>query len=176
MSRLATVWRHWLPFAVMGLALVLLINITLQQSYRQAANDPQIQLAEDAVNAINAGALPESQVSNQPVNISESLDTVLIVTNLKGVILASSARIGTDLPIPPLGSLTNGHRFTWQPQSGVRMAAVVVRYSADGSGYVIASRNIREVEQREDNLNLVTAIDFLGLLVGVFIVLVLVNE
>jgi uncharacterized protein YacL len=38
------------------------------------------------------------------------------------------------------------NRITWQPREGVRIAAVIVSYQ---NGFVLAGRNLREVEIRE---------------------------
>ncbi len=44
-------------------------------------------------------------------------------------------------------------KLTWEPQSGVRIAAVVDSFnSATQSGYVLAGRNMREVETRIEKL------------------------
>jgi len=46
-------------------------------------------------------------------------------------------------------------RFTWQPRTGVRSAVVVDYYKGASSGFVLVGRSIREVENREDNLELI---------------------
>jgi hypothetical protein len=56
-----------------------------------------------------------------------------------------------NLPTVPKGVLDsakqNGEdRVSWQPAASVRVAAVIVSYK---DGYVLAGRNMREVEQRE---------------------------
>ena len=40
-------------------------------------------------------------------------------------------------------------RVTWQPRPGVRIASVVVRTA---NGFVVAGRNMREIEIRENNV------------------------
>jgi hypothetical protein len=42
-------------------------------------------------------------------------------------------------------------RVSWQPEPGVRIAAVIIRYQGAQSGFVLAGRSLREVEVREDN-------------------------
>jgi hypothetical protein len=52
--------RHWLPLAAVTTLLCGLVYLAVQQSLRQGANDPQIQMAEDAAAALVAGSTPES--------------------------------------------------------------------------------------------------------------------
>jgi hypothetical protein len=49
-------------------------------------------------------------------------------------------------------------RVTWQPEPGVRIAAVVVRYQGAQPGFVLAGRSLREVEVREDNAELIAGV------------------
>jgi hypothetical protein len=42
-------------------------------------------------------------------------------------------------------------RVTWQPEPGVRIAAVVVHFKGTQPGFVLAGRSLREAEVREDN-------------------------
>ncbi len=52
MSRMINVFSKGLPFAVAVTGFCLLAYVTVQQSLRQGANDPQIQMAQDAVAAL----------------------------------------------------------------------------------------------------------------------------
>ena len=47
--------KKWLPFAIATAGLCALIYLTEQQSLRMGANDPQIQMVEDAASSLNAG-------------------------------------------------------------------------------------------------------------------------
>ncbi|MDB5133834.1 MAG: hypothetical protein JWP37_437, partial [Mucilaginibacter sp.] len=51
---------HWFGYAVVITLLCGIIYIVAQQNFRQAANDPQVQLAQEAANAINNGADPKT--------------------------------------------------------------------------------------------------------------------
>lgn len=62
-------------------------------------------------------------------------------------------------------------RFTWQPTDKVRIAAVVSGINDGQKGFVLAGRNMREVEIREDQL---TKMTFLAWLLGLGTTLVLV--
>ncbi len=169
--------RFWLAYFVMGAALVALTYSVVQQNYRQTANDPQIQMAEDAVLAIDtAGATPASLVPATKVNMRTSLAPFLIVLDDNLNVIASSGSLDGHTVVPPKGALEAArdsagkdttqaaeNRVTWQPASGVREAAVITHYSG---GYIVAARSLREVEVRETNLGRTVGFTFLGLLVA----------
>ena len=48
MNFFVRVFLKWLPLGVAVTLVCALIYATVQQNYRQSANDPQIQMAEDA--------------------------------------------------------------------------------------------------------------------------------
>ena len=62
MNKLKNIFRVWLPFAVVICAFSGLAYTTVQQSERQAANDPQIQMAEDSAAALDDGATIDSVI------------------------------------------------------------------------------------------------------------------
>ena len=154
MQRFLKILRVWLPIAVVTAAFCGLAYLTVQQSLRQEANDPQIQMAEDAASALAQGPNPESLVPLSTVDIARSLAPFMIVYDDAGNVLASSAVLNGVTPDLPAGVLdytrANAEdRVTWQPERGVRIAAVVVRYEGTQSGFVLAGRSLREVEVRE---------------------------
>src|SRR5450755_289791 len=122
-----------------------------QQMLRLSANDQQIQLAEDAAQRLNSGEDPARVVPDRKVDMAASLAPFVIVCDNSGRPLASSASLDGVLRAPPQGvfEFVQSHgedRLTWQPRPGVRIASVVVR-TADG--FVVAGRNMREIEIRE---------------------------
>ena len=122
-----------------------------QQVLRMSANDPQIQLAEDAAQRLAAGENATRVVPERSVDMANSLASFVIVYDDSGRPLASSAQLDGSVPTLPKGVFdfvrTNRQeRVTWQPRSGVRIASVVNRTS---NGFVVAGRNMREVEIRE---------------------------
>ncbi len=170
--------KLWLPLAAVTVALGGLIYVEVQQSYRQNANDPQIQMANDGADAIAAGAAPTSTVPPKQIDIARSLAPFVIVFGDKQNIVAASGKLGNNFPVPPAGvfdyTKTHGEdRFTWQPQSGVREAAVMT-YRAN-SGYVLAARSLREVEKREDYLTSTVAVALVAILLALFVVVALVK-
>jgi hypothetical protein len=136
--------------------------VSAQQVLRLGANDPQVQLAEDAATALTAGARPESVVGPGSavagmagpgiVDAAVSLAPFVVVYDASDAPLASNARLDGALPAPPAGVLdaavaTGRNAVTWQPRPGVRIATVSVPWSG---GTVLAGRSLRVVEERED--------------------------
>jgi hypothetical protein len=133
-----------------------LIYVTVQQNYRMSFNDPQIQLAEDAVNDLSIGKSADLIVPAVPVDISKSLTPFLVIYDQAGNPIAGSGQLHGKLPSLPGGVLdyTKTHddnRLTWQPEKGIRNAIVVKQYKEPSgkTGYVMAGRSMRELEKRE---------------------------
>lgn len=165
----------WLPFAVVITFAAGVAYGLDQQNLRSAANDPQIQLAEDAATRLDAGAAPATVVpsSGVPVDIARSLAPFVIVYDAGDTPLASSGRLDGAVPVPPQGVSASARvaedRVTWQPRAGVRIAAVVVAFHG---GTVLAGRSLRVVEQRADDALAVTAVLWVAalLLTGLVII------
>jgi hypothetical protein len=150
----------WAPFAVVITAAAGLAFGLDQQALRSGANDPQVQLAEDAAARLDAGATASEVVASTatPVDIARSLAPFVIVYDVGDKPLASSGQLDGAIPVPPHGvtasARTSEDKVTWQPRSGVRIAAVVVAYRG---GAVVAGRSLRVVEQRADDALGITA-------------------
>ena len=173
MNKIKSIFRIWIPFAVTVTAFCALTYATVQQSFRQNANDPQIQLAEDAVDAIVDGKAVEAIVPVEKVSVAKSLAPFLIAYDREGNELASSVTLDGQTPQLPDGVLDSTqelseNRVTWQPRDGVRIAAVIVSYE---DGYVLAGRNLREVEAREAQLTTFTGITWVIALLATLVVI-----
>jgi len=173
MSKLKNIVRIWLPFAVVISAFCLLSYTTVQQALRQSLNDPQIQIAEDTAFALNIGASFDSVIAGQKVEMSSSLAPFIDIYDLNGNPVAGSGLLYELLPYYPKGALDsakqNGeNRVTWQPNADVRIASVVVPYD---NGFVMAGRNMREVEQRESQTEMFAGVTWILALIATFIVI-----
>ena len=167
--------RRWLPLATTIAVLCLLIYAAVQQTYRSGADDPQIQLAEDAVRALESGATAASVLPPAKVEIERGLAPFVIVYDGRGQPVAGSGMLRGQLPAPPQGVFeivrTNGEdRVTWQPERGVRIASVVRRLTARSAGFVLAGRSLREIEAREANLRNMCALALIAALGGSLLV------
>lgn len=177
----------WLPLGIVLTALSILVYGAVQQNYRQSLNDPQIQMAEDAAARLAGGAPQDEIVPLQAVDISTSLSPWIEVYTDAGVPVASSGKLNGALPRVPLGALDsavsgrgkdtpapNEDRITWQPQRGLRQAVVIVYFSSqNGSGFVVAGRNMREVEAREQRLGAAVFLAWLGAAAASFVAVAL---
>jgi len=168
MSKLKATLRTWLPFAVAITVFCALTYGTLQQALRQGLNDPQIQMAEDTAHALDNGAAVGSLFAGPKVEISRSLAPFVIIYDGSGQAVAGSAQLNGQLPAYPQGALESArqsgeNRVTWQPSAAVRIASVVVPYA---NGFVVAGRNMREVEGREWQAELLAVAAWVVALLG----------
>ncbi|HTY39843.1 MAG TPA: hypothetical protein VMC43_02005 [Candidatus Paceibacterota bacterium] len=153
-QRAASFAETFLPVLVAVTLFAGLIYGVAQQIVRQSANDPQVQMAEDAAVALAGGMAPSVLLPNTPpVDIATSLSPYLIVFDGRGTPIAASGRLHGNIPVPPPGvleyALAHGEdRLTWQPERDVRIAAVVRPYAGAQAGFVLAGRSLRETESR----------------------------
>ncbi|HWP61424.1 MAG TPA: hypothetical protein VN495_02380 [Candidatus Paceibacterota bacterium] len=164
MKAIRKIILSWLPLAVAITGLCLLIHLTVQQNYRQSLNDPQIQMAEDAANQIDSGVAPGALFGGiKATDIGASLSPWLAVFDSSGTMIVSSGSLdGQALKLPDglfdvsswrgpivghhLVSNSNEDIVSWQPRLDVRQAIVII---PAGKYFVVAGRNMREVENRE---------------------------
>jgi hypothetical protein len=143
---------------------------------RAGANDPQIALADDLVAHLEQGVAPADAVSPASIDMARSLSPFVIVYDDQGRPLSSQAKLDGTIPVPPAGVFDfvrrNGEEeLSWQPilgrEHGVRIAAVVQRVKgANGNpaGFVLAGRNMREVEARIGQVSQMAGLTWIGML------------
>lgn len=152
----------------------MLIYASVQQSYRQDANDPQIELANDTADALADGQSIDSSVPGITVSVAKSLAPFMIVYDANGNEVASSVTLDGQTPQLPRGVLASAkemgeNRVTWQPEEGVRIAAVIVPYE---DGFVLAGRNMREIEEREAQLTMFAGVAWILTMIATFLVII----
>lgn len=145
----------WLPVAAAAAVLSVLSYGNTQQALRQSANQPQVQLAQDAARQLDSGTSAADVVPPTQVDVARSLAPFLIVYDAKGQVVASSGQVDGSTPPLPDGVLDaakaaagRGDRITWQPADNVRIAAVVIPYR---DGAVLAGRSLSEIEAEESH-------------------------
>jgi hypothetical protein len=161
--------KLWVLLSFVATASCGLVYLAVQQSLRQGANDPQIQMAEDAAAASQSGT--PVRVPSGTVNIAESLAPYIVVFDAAGNPVAGNGRLSEALPHLPPGVFSyvgkyGEDRFTWQPAPGVREAVVVDRLTGGSVGFVMAGRSLREVEIREHQTLTETEAAWLATVVG----------
>lgn len=150
------------------------IYLVGQQILRTMANDPQIQISEDLVAALNSGVAIDSLVAGH-VDIAASLAPYVVIFNQAGEPINGNGYLNGTWPGMPKGIFEyvdgNGEdRITWQPQAGVRSATIINKYN---DGYVLVGRSLREVEVREAKLFQLVAVAWLILTVSFILVSIL---
>ena len=162
MQRALTIF---MPVAAAAGVVMLFLYASVQQDLRTGANDPQVQMAEDAAARLDNGAAPGQVVPPGVTDLAISLAPFLIVFDGAGHPVASSGQLDGATPQPPSGMLngvTGGRtEVTWAPRPEIREAAVVVPYR---SGHVLVARSLRLVEEREAALSRLTVVGFLAVL------------
>ena len=128
---------------------------TFQGMLRRGADQPQIQMADSYASKIAAGAQPERVIPPSRVDLQQSLEPFVIFYNDQGVPITAGGYLNQTIPTPPDGVFNyvraHGHdRITWQPQPGVRIAAIFRRVDGSNPGFVLAGRSLRAVEEEED--------------------------
>lgn len=157
--------RVLLFFVSLGCLTILcgIIYAAVQQVYRTAADDPQVQLAGDARDFLEKGHSVNELFSALKLFPADSLD----IARSNGVFVTiydeekrpvrSNGYLHQLLPTPPVGVFDvakqkRENRFSWQPEAGVRIAMIVIHGDAPGIGFVAAGRSLKETEIREANL------------------------
>ncbi|GAC1433814.1 MAG: hypothetical protein PVS3B3_28350 [Ktedonobacteraceae bacterium] len=167
---LRTTFKYWLLVTILIVGFYFSMYAAMQQILRQGADDPQIQMAEDAAAKLAAGQSIQDVIPAEKVNIATSIAPYMIIFDAKGIPIASSAQLNGQTPTIPSGVFDyvqkNGEdRITWQPQDGVRSAVIVTQFKGSSTGFVLAGRSLREVEKREDNILLLLNVGWIGMLI-----------
>ena len=172
-----------LVLAAIATGIALALYVIPLNVLRSGLNDPQIQIAGDLAaklehlgleDGLRQGALPASGNGGN-IDMAQSLAPFVIVYDDQGRPLASQAVLNGAVPVPPAGVFDyvrqhGEERVSWQPvrgsqtESGVRIAAVVERVSGAHPGFVLAGRNMREVEARIANVQTLAGLTWLGML------------
>jgi hypothetical protein len=155
-------------------ALTLGFVIIEQGSLRQSANDPQLGMAADLASRLARGIAPAAAVPNDLTDMDASLSAFVIAYDEQGQALASSAQLNGSVPQLPRGVLDfarrNGEeRVTWAPRRGVRIASIVRHVAGPQGGFVLAGRNLREIETRKQVVLEQATLVWLGLLGIIFV-------
>lgn len=149
--------------ALLTIALVAVYSAS-QQVYRSSANDPQLAIAVNLAHRLDGGAAPATVAGGPAVDLTTSLSTHMSVYDRSGRLLASNARLDGAPPVPPSGVLDAARHdgknvLTWEPATGVRVAAVVLPWRG---GTILVGRSLRPVEDRISSLGLMLLAGWCG--------------
>jgi hypothetical protein len=172
---LSATFVAWLPLAITIVIFSGLAYAVVQQNYRQSANDPQIQIAEDLATAIAQGQ-PVNQIvpAQGTTELASTLSPFVMIYSSTSTLIGSSALLDGKNPSFPTSVFDSvrAHgqwRQTWQPAPGVREAVVVAPFSGTSSGFLVVGRSLKEIEIREGKTELMSGIAGIIALVLTFI-------
>jgi hypothetical protein len=135
-------------------------------------------MAGDLAARLEQGIAPAEAVPAGSVDIARSLSPFVIAYDDQGQPLGSNAQLNGQTPTPPKGvfEYTRIHgeeRISWQPvlgrEHGVRIAAVIERVNGPHPGFVLAGRNMREVEAREQQVEQMAGLAWIAMLGLIFL-------
>lgn len=141
------------------------IFVTVQQSLRLSANDPQVQIAGDILNSLAQGADPK-QLSPTTVDMEKATNPFVVIYGNNEQAVGSTVILDKKTPVPPKEAFektkkNNENRFTWEPKKGLKQAVVMVKYK---DGYVLVGKSLGEIE---DRIMLIMRIVGVGWVVGI---------
>ena len=166
------IFKWWVLLSFLVTAMCGLVYLAVQQSLRMGANDPQIQMAEDAAVQFQGGPAPQDVLASGTVSINSSLSPYLNFYDPSGSPVAGTGLLNGTLPNLPAGVFgyalrTGENRLTWQPQPGIRQAIVIVPViNGTHPGFVMAGRSLHEVEVREGHALEEAAVAWLATIIG----------
>ncbi len=174
----------WILSAVITTLICGLIGATVQQTYRQDANDPQIQIAKEMSAAFLNNQFTEETLKSSfetfipskiQVNIETSLSPWIQIYDASGENLYSSMMTSDAQSTPRVSKgvfervdKQGENRITWQPKKGIRQAIVVTKFSGLRNGYIVVGRSLAEVENRIGSMWM-----FIG--IGWFVMMMLIG-
>jgi hypothetical protein len=133
-----------------------IIYVTVQQTYRSGANDPQLQVARDMANKLGEDKSID-QYMEDTVDIAKSLSVFKVLFDHNNMPFRSTGLLNEKFPQLPVGvfdfAARNGENvFSWQPSGGVRVAMVLKSVRGTNARFIGVGRSLLEVEKREANL------------------------
>jgi hypothetical protein len=154
-----TLLRSWFPFAVLSTVLCAFGYAALQQEIRMSANELPARLAEDAVAVLESGQGTGSMLPTR-VDLARSRSPFVIIVNENGKKMESSAVLHGKTPVPPVGvfdeaRMAGENSVTWQPEPGVRIAAVVRKTDAPHPLFVLAGQSLQGPEERVQRIGMI---------------------
>ena len=163
---------NWLRVIGVGTIILLAAYTLVQQSTRLTANDLPLATAEAARYQLASGKSAQSILPPTITDLRTDSTVFVIVVDGSQKVVASSATLDNNPnTLPPAGVFNNtklhgSDSFTWQPESGVRLATEVLTYT-DGksTGYVVAGQSLSQAEHRIDIYGWITLAAWVGILV-----------
>jgi hypothetical protein len=160
------VFTH-LAAAIIVTILTAFIYASVQQVHRSGANDPQLQISRDIGDKLNGKkGVIDKWFNGDSIDISRSLAVFTTLYNYNDEAVVTTGFLNGKKPSLPRGVFDFAKRegenvFTWQPESGVRIAVVLKPLQSPDYSFVAVGRSLFEVEKREKDLLTMTVISWL---------------
>jgi hypothetical protein len=168
------VFRQPIAYYTLALAVVLTLlsvatAISMQQMLRRGADQPQVDMADRYAGEIGSGEAPGNVVPTGYVDLERSLQPFVIFYDDHGRPGTGTGYIDQSLPVLPSGVLEfvrshGSENVTWQPRPGIRIASVIKHVTGKGSGFILAGRSLRTVEEQESLLRRMFIGGWIGLM------------
>ncbi len=157
MQLLTRVFINAIPFAGIITLFCGLVYVTVQQVYRQTANDPQIAMVQEISEQLSEKIDPASLVSSYKMKMDKTQNPFIIILDGSLKILVSNVDLNGEIPIPPKGVFETAKnekefRVTWQPRNDIRIASVIQYTKSPSEYYVLAGKSLNETESRIEQL------------------------
>jgi hypothetical protein len=147
-------FRVWLALVGVATLIIGASYAMAQQSTRLSADDLPLTTLQVAKQELQNGSNAKDVVPTLKTNLRNDNSVFMIITDNSQHVIASSATLGGQTPLPPIGvfSFTDQHgtdRFTWEPESGVRAATRVTKYGkSPDDGYIITGQSLKPYEDK----------------------------
>lgn len=172
-------FRVWL--AILGTVTLVLgaAYAMVQQSTRLSADDLPLSTAQTARQELQSASNAKDVVPTIKTDLTSSTGVFVIVTDDTEHVVASSATLYGQTPLPPRGvfTFTQQHgtdHFTWEPAPGVRLATRVVKYtSGTDSGYIITGQSLKPFEDRIATYTWIAGAAWLAVVAWTYLLLIL---
>jgi len=163
-----------LAVAVIVTILSGLIYVSVQQSHRSGANDPQLQIARDIRERLRNNQSIDQLMDGDTIEISKSLAVFKVLYDMNGEPIQSTGLLNGKPPKIPKGVFDFARKnaedvLTWQPRKDIRMAMVIESVQSPLITFVVAGRSLNEVEKRISNLITMIFIGWIACLGVIFI-------
>jgi hypothetical protein len=163
-------WQARRGWWAAGAALITIAAFLAWLSYglslRNGGDRQPLRLAAEAAGQLTSGS-PPARVLPPAVDMASSPAPFVIVYDAQHHILASSGHLGSRTPRLPAGVLTwvaahGQDRITWQPEPGLREAAVIKPYRGPHPGFVLAAQSLQRISAQQRTLTWSIAVIWLA--------------
>ena len=141
---------------IIAITFVCLIAYSMgQQIIRQSANLAPFQMANEAKIGLEGSESITQIFGDRLTDFTKSQMPFVIVYNLDKKPVSSTTLTENNIPQIPYGVLDSAKksgqdRVTWQPQSGLRFATVVIPFK---DGYIVGGQSLTEFDRNVQKLN-----------------------